>query len=111
MSCFPKCQIIPLTNGNFSKSLLYFRRNDSNPLLVLNGEAERCQVPFFEFVGGLHVLNVHADFVFDVRREAAGVRLEVFKDNGSPEGTILQKLQGSAHQTAFRGGRLKLIQV
>lgn len=67
--------------------------------------------PRLYFPGTLDFINVHADLVLDVRRQEAGVRLEVFKDDAGPESAILQKLQRSVHQVAFRGGCLKLIQI
>ena len=68
-------------------------------------------LPVFLFVGALCLINVHADFVLDIRRGLAGVRLEVFEDNAGPIRIILQKLQGFGHQMAFTGGCLKLVQV
>ena len=72
---------------------------------------ELFHIPFFHVVGALHFIDVHADCVFDIRRRQAGVGLQVFKDDTGPVRVVVQELQCFAHQMAFIGNRLKLIQV
>lgn len=67
--------------------------------------------PVHFFIGALHFIDVHADVVSDVRRRVAGVGLQVFKDDSSPEGLTVQELQCSVHQVALVGDGLKLVQV
>lgn len=73
--------------------------------------AEVRHILLFQFVRALHVFDVHADVVLDVRRRSAGVCVEVLEDDAGPVRVVLQKLQGSAHQTALAGDRLELVQV
>lgn len=56
-------------------------RNDS---FVLNAEAELVHAPLFYVARALHFIDVHANFVFDIRRRLAGVQRKVFKDNSGP---------------------------
>lgn len=81
------------------------------PSCVLNRDAELFHIPVLDFTCSLHLIDVHPKFVFNIRRGPAGLRLEVLKDDASPVRFILQELQRFAHQMAFRGDRLKLVQV
>lgn len=95
-----------------SKLRVFSLRYDQSHVFVLNIERlSLFHLPFFHFSCRLYLLDVHAEFVFDIRRGSAGVRLEVFKDNPSPVCIILQELKRFAHQLAFSGDCLKLIQV
>lgn len=78
---------------------------------LLNAEAELVHTPLFHLARALHFIDVHANFVSDIRRRLVGVRRKVFKDNSGPVRIILQKLQCFAQQVAFSGDRHKLIQV
>lgn len=79
--------------------------------LVLNRHAGLFHIPLLDFACSLHLIDVHPKFVFNIRRGAAGLGPEVLKDDASPVRFILQELQCFAHQMAFRGDRLKLVQV
>lgn len=68
-------------------------------------------LPFLDFVGALHLVDIHADGVLDVSGGVAGVGREVFEHHPRPEPLLLQQLQRLAHQVALGGGRLKLVQV
>lgn len=46
-------------------------------------------LPVHFFISTLHLVDVHSDIVSDIRRRVAGVGLQVFKDDSSPEGLIV----------------------
>ena len=72
---------------------------------------ERHGIPFFELVCAFHLVDIHADFVLDVRRGGAGVVLQVLEHDTGPVFVLLQKLLGFVHQMPLTGDGLKLIQV
>lgn len=67
--------------------------------------------PVFYIVWMLHIIGIHADFVFDMHRWDAGIWLQVFKDHTGPVGVIVYEIQCLNHQEVFGGDGLELVQV
>lgn len=53
-----------------------------------------CDIPVFNFVCALNVINVHADLVADIRWEVGAVSLHFWEHDSRPEFPIIQKAHG-----------------
>lgn len=84
-------------------------RHAKAPVKQLNKGPQ--DVPVLQFFSTLHLIDVHADRVLDVRRGLAGAEAEVFKDDSGPVCLVPQELQRFADQPVFCGDPHELIQV
>lgn len=67
-------------------------------------------IPVFDLVGALHSINIHADFELNMRWDAGGPGIHIYKDKTCPELAVLQEVQGPVSYCVLIRQSHKLIQ-
>ncbi len=72
---------------------------------------ENTNLPIFNLVCALHIVDVHADLVIDVWGKFSAVGLNVQKHNSRPKFSVVQENHGLIHHFLLCAHRFKFIQV
>lgn len=65
----------------------------------------------FDFIGPLHVVDVHADLVVEFGRQLGGIGVDVWENDPRPKLPVLQQQHGLVDQSLLTGDRLQFVQV